>query len=121
MKKTLFLLIVLAAGFMNAACMHFEKSYEDAVINYEEYQEIYATTQKLNQDLCQLKDIPDKDPMFKNGFSKAERLNGIKTNLNRWINEYNAKSKMINRSVWKSSALPYQLTTAEFNCYQEKK
>jgi hypothetical protein len=49
-------------------------------------------------------------------FYKAQRILAIKTQLNRWVEDYNAKSKMWGRALWKSNALPYQLTTQEFNC-----
>ena len=88
----------------------------DAVQNYEEYQEIYNTCSKLNTDLCNMKDLPEGDKMFEQ-FSKVQRINTIKTQLNRWTEEYNAKSKMWGRSLWKSSELPYQLEPNQFNCY----
>ena len=63
-----------------------------------------------------MKSIPETDKMFEQ-FSKTQRINALQVNLNKWINDYNAKSKMWNRSIWKSDKLPYQLTTNEFNCY----
>jgi len=92
---------------------------DDAVIVYEEYQEIYNTCFQLNTDLCNIKEVPDSDKMF-DQFSKAQRVNAIKANLNRWVEAYNAKSKMWGRSLWKSSKLPYELSVNEFNCYTSK-
>jgi hypothetical protein len=89
---------------------------QDAVIVYEEYQEIYNTCSKLNTDLCNMKSLDEKDVMFEQ-FSKAQRVNTIKTQLNKWVEDYNAKSKMWGRSLWKSSSLPYELNVNEFNCY----
>lgn len=88
---------------------------KDAVIVYEEFQEIYNTCSKLNTDLCNMKALDEKDVMFEQ-FSKAQRVNTIKTQLNRWVEDYNAKSKMFGRSLWKSNQLPYQLTNQEFSC-----
>jgi hypothetical protein len=88
---------------------------DTAVQNYEEFQEIYNTCTKINTDLCNMKDVPETDPMFSQ-FSKAQRILTLRTNLNRWIEEYNAKSKMWGRSLWKSNSLPYQLSNQEFNC-----
>ncbi len=88
---------------------------DDAVQTYEEYQEIYNTCLKLNTDLCNMKDIADDDKMFEQ-FSKAQRILAIKTQLNRWVEEYNAKSNMWGRSLWKSSKLPYELTNEQFSC-----
>jgi hypothetical protein len=88
---------------------------DDAVQNYEQYQEIYNTCTKLNTDLCNMKALPETDKMFEQ-FSKAQRILAIQTNLNRWVEDYNAKSKMWGRSLWKSNALPYQLSVNQFNC-----
>ena len=62
-----------------------------------------------------MKDVPETDPMFSQ-FSKAQRILSLRTSLNRWIEDYNAKSKMWGRSLWKSNSLPYQLSNQEFNC-----
>lgn len=88
---------------------------EDATLRYEEYQEIFNTCSKLNTDLCNMKAMPEDDPMF-DQFSKGQRILQIQTNLNRWVEEYNAKSNMWGRSLWKSSALPYELNVNQFNC-----
>lgn len=88
---------------------------ETAVVNYEEYQEMYNTCVKINTDICNMKDVPETDPMFSQ-FSKSQRILALRTSLNRWIEEYNAKSKMWGRSLWKSNELPYQLSNQEFNC-----
>ena len=88
---------------------------DTAVQNYEEFQEIYNTCTKINTDICNMKDVPETDPMFSQ-FSKAQRILSLRTSLNRWIEEYNAKSKMWGRSLWKSNSLPYQLSNQEFNC-----
>ena len=92
------------------------KTTENAIIRYEEFQDTYNTCVKLNTDLCNMNNLPETDIMFQQ-FSKVQRINTIKTNLNRWVEDYNAKSKMWNRSLWKSSQLPYQLSTNQFNCY----
>ena len=91
---------------------------DDAAIVYEEYQEIYNTCTKLNTDLGNMQSIPDSDKMF-DQFSKPQRLNQIKTNLNRWVEDYNAKSKMWGRSLWKSATLPYQLEVNQFSNYNK--
>ena len=88
---------------------------DTAVINYEEFQEIYNTCYKLNTDICNMKEIPNDDPMFSQ-FSKEQRILNLRTQLNRWIGEYNAKSKMWGRALWKSNELPHQLDNEQFNC-----
>jgi tRNA U34 5-methylaminomethyl-2-thiouridine-forming methyltransferase MnmC len=100
----------------NAADQAQEHVIKNSFDSYEEFQEMYNTCQQLNQDLCNLKEIPESDKMFTQ-FSKAEVINGKRQKLNRWIEDYNAKSKMWNRSMWKSKTLPYQLTTQDFSCY----
>jgi len=92
------------------------KTVENAFIHYEEFQEIYNSCSKINTDLCNMKSVPEEDKMFEQ-FSKAQRMNTLRTNLNRWVEDYNAKSKMWNREIWKSNSLPYQLNTNQFNCY----
>lgn len=89
---------------------------DNGIVHYEEFQELYNTCVKLNTDLCNMKDVAETDVMFQQ-FSKAQRINTIKSQLNRWTEDYNAKSKMWNRSLWKSNSLPYQLSTSQFSCY----
>jgi hypothetical protein len=91
---------------------------DNAFIHYEEFQEIYNTCQKLNTDLSIIESTPETDKQFEQ-FSKAQRINSIKQNLNRWVEDYNAKSKMWNRSMWKSNTLPYQLNVNQFSNYNK--
>jgi hypothetical protein len=107
-------LILSIVGFGVKSCKK-ATHIEDAVLRYEEYQEIFNTCQKLNTDLCNMKAMPDTDPMFEQ-FSKGQRILQIQTNLNRWVEEYNSKSKMWGRSLWKSGSLPYQLSVNQFSC-----
>lgn len=113
--KKLIILITLLVCF--TGCMHLEKSYEDAVVNYEAYQEIYNAAKQINTNLCNMRVADAKDPMFAQ-FSKQQRILAEQANLNRQIADYNGKSRMLNRNIWKSSELPYQLSTNDFNCYQ---
>jgi hypothetical protein len=117
-KKIIFGIVFLLIGlsFFGFLCNRTVTTVDNGIVHYEEFQELYNTCEKLNIDLCNMKDLPETDKMFEQ-FSKAQRVNTIKTNLNRWIEDYNSKSKMWNRSLWKSSALPYQLSTNQFNCY----
>jgi hypothetical protein len=107
--------ILLSIGGFVIYKMREATRIDTAVQNYEEFQEIYNTCSKINTDICNMKDVPETDPMFKD-FSKAQRVLALRTNLNRWIEDYNAKSKMWGRSLWKSNSLPYQLSNQEFNC-----
>lgn len=96
-----------------------EKSTDpDHIINnYEEFQSMYNACVKLNGDLGTIRAVPDTDPMFAQ-FSKNAMIAQKKQLLNRWVEEYNAKSKMINRNLWKSRALPYQLSVDDFSNYE---
>jgi len=97
---------------------HALKSAQDAVVNYDNYQDTYNTCVKLNQDLAIVQNTPDNDKQFEQ-FSKAQRINAIKTNLNRWVEDYNSKSKQIDKNLWKSAALPYQLSVNDFSNYNK--
>jgi hypothetical protein len=86
---------------------------EHIINSYEEYEEIYSTCNKLCDDISNYKNMEvDKT----SGFSKQERILNLETQLNRWIREYNAKSRMITKNMWKSNKLPYQLKRSDFIC-----
>lgn len=85
-------------------------------VNYEEFFEIHNTCLKIDQDLGVMRSLPDSDKMFEQ-FSKTQRISTLKLSLNRWIQDYNAKSAMWHRGMWRSAALPYQLTTDLFKNY----
>lgn len=106
------IVVSIIVGFLNRTVA----VVDSGIVHYEEFQEIYNTCYKLNNDLCNMKSIPESDKMFEQ-FSKAQRLNTLRSQLNRWVEDYNAKSKMFNRSLWKSSSLPYELNVNQFNCY----
>jgi len=80
------------------------------IINsYEEFQEIYNTI----LDICTKIEILEKSNAEADGFSKEERLLNLQNNLSRWVQEYNAKSRMITKNLWKNPNLPYQLKNSE--------
>jgi len=95
---------------------HVANSMENAVISYDEYQDMYATCKQINADLGVIKETPETDIQFSQ-FSKQQRVNSLKQSLNRWINEYNAKSKHIDKKWWKSKELPYSLDSKQFSNY----
>lgn len=114
------ILLLGVLGFGMKSCSIFQnhayKSMENAVISYDEYQNIYNTCKQLNDNLGVIQTTPENDPQFAQ-FSRTQRINAIKMDLNRWIAEYNAKSKHIDKKWWKSSDLPYELTTNHFSNY----
>lgn len=107
----------IGCNFFAIGMNHAYKSAEDAVVNYDNYQEMYNTCQKLNTDLGIIEATPSDDKQFEQ-FTKNQRLNSIKQNLNRWVEEYNAKSKEIDKNLWKSHSLPYQLSVNDFSNYK---
>ena len=104
------LFIVGAVGFLLIRSVRIA---ENAVLNYEEFQEIYNTCSKINTDLSTIRSVDEKDQMFAQ-FSKQAMIAQKKQLLSRWVEEYNAKSRMWNRSLWKSGKLPYQLNVMDF-------
>lgn len=94
------------------------KEVETGIVRYEQFQEIYNACQALNTKIETLASVPGDDKMFEQ-FSKAGQITGLKSNLTRWVEEYNAKSKMVNHSFWKSKTLPDQLSTAQFSGFNK--
>lgn len=92
---------------------------DDATDVYEEFQSTYNACVKLNTDLGNMQ-ATDKDDVMFAQFSKAQRVLQIKTQLNRWVEDYNAKSKMWGRSLWKSKSLPFELNVNDFSNYNNK-
>ena len=119
-----YIVAIMVLGFVLNSVGIFQKhaytSMENAVINYEEFQEIYNTCQKIDTDIAIIQGVPNGDVMFEQ-FSKAQRLATLKVNLNKWVENYNAKSKMFNRSIWKSNSLPHQLDINDFINYRSLK
>lgn len=89
------------------------------IVNYEQFQEIYNTCSKLNTDLGIIRGVDEHDRMF-DSFSKAAMITAKQQQLTRWVEEYNAKSKMWTRAMWKSSTLPYQLDVNQYPNYYSK-
>ena len=119
--KRIFIWLVAAMFVIGGIAWLFSRSERivtTGIIRYEEFQEIYNTCQKLNTDLAIIQQTPEEDKQFEQ-FSKAQRLNAIKANLNRWVEDYNAKSKVWTRAMWKSNSLPYQLSVNDFSNYKQ--
>lgn len=116
------LIWIVALSFVIGGLIWFfnrsERIVTTGIIRYEEFQEIYNTCQKLNTDLSIIQQTPETDRQFEQ-FTKAQRLNSIKQNLNRWVEDYNAKSKVWTRSMWKSNSLPYRLSVNDFSNYNK--
>ncbi len=104
-------------NLLGIGAKHVENSVQNAVSSYDEYQDIYATCDQLNANLGILNSTPDNDKQFEQ-ISKAARINQVKMQLNRWVQEYNAKSKHIDKKFWKSDKLPYQLSINDYSNYK---
>lgn len=116
----LFSMFFFFTGIIGKGCDQGVKTthIDDAVENYEEFQSIFNTCQQVNTDLCAKRQIPDTDKGF-DLISKSQQVFALKAKLNRWCEEYDAKSKMWGRSLWKSSKLPFELHVSDFGCYDE--
>ena len=112
------LLFVICGGFwlINLFFFAANTALATAPVRYEEYEELYQTCNQLSQDICNIKDVPATDKMFEQ-FSKEQRLTALRSKLNRWTTDYNGKSRMITRSLWKSGHLPQTLATTDFACH----
>lgn len=113
------LVLVLFGAFMRIMSVAESSVIDDSLTNYEEFQTIYNVCQQTNTDLATIQQMDDHDPMFVQ-FSKASIIAAKKQKLARWVEEYNAKSKMWNRALWKSKTLPYQLDVNDFSNYNGK-
>lgn len=108
--------LVLVCGAIGWVCTRGESTVRTAIIQYEDFQEIYNTCQKIDADLATVRAVDDDDRMF-DSFSKSAVIAQKKQLMTRWCEEYNARSKMWNRALWKSSSLPYQLDPTTFPNY----
>jgi len=110
--------VLFTCNIVSIGEKHVTNSVENAVISYNEYQDIYTTCNKINLDLATIRETPDNDKQF-DQFSKASVINAKKQQLSRWVEEYNAKSKHIDKKWWKSSSLPYELDVNQFSNYNK--
>lgn len=73
----------------------------DAIVNnYEEFHRLYDTIQAQIRNVNIMRQM-DTDQIT---------LTGTIMQVNNLIADYNAKSRMITRNMWKSNTLPYQLS-----------
>lgn len=91
---------------------------KQAFIDYEEFETIYNTCTQIDEKLQNLRAIPETDKAFEQ-FSKAQQVTALKSSMTKWVNDYNAKSKLWHRSMWKSNKLPYQLNVNDYPGYYD--
>jgi hypothetical protein len=119
--KRVILWIIFIGALVSVGAFFLSRSVavvDNGIEHYEEFQEIYNTCQKIDSDLATIRAVPDADKMFGN-LSKAAQVTAKKQQMTRWVEEYNAKSKMINRDLWKSRTLPNQLSVEDFSHYKD--
>ena len=111
----LFILVAVVLGITGKVVGVFDKVTNSTHIisSYEEYEDMYAACEKISQDICVLE---KSDVSETAGFNKSERLLSYENKMNRWINEYNSKSRQIHKNLWKSSDLPHKLIRSDFTC-----
>lgn len=112
----IFVTFALLSSGIVFLCNRSVQVVDTGIVRYQEFQEMYNTCQSISTQICQIKAVDERDKMF-DQFSKSQRVTGLQAQLTRWVNEYNAKSKLINFNVWKSNTLPYELSVNNFNCY----
>lgn len=116
--KKIFLWVILVIMIISGITWFLTRTtqiIDTGLVRYQEFQEIYNTTKQINQNICNLLALKEDDKMFKD-FSRSQQELALKSNLNRWIVEYNAKSNLINFIVWKSNELPHTLNVNQYNC-----
>ena len=119
-KCALFLIAVglLIGGI--AFCSNRSVSVVDnAFINYEAFHDLYNSIKAIDQKICNHIKIPADDKAYKD-LSKAAQITGLRNLMEQRISDYNSKSHQWNRSMWKSSELPYQLEASGFHCYPQE-
>lgn len=117
-KKLLWWIVgfVVLVSCISGGFYYLRVTGEKAIVHYEEFYEIQGTCKKISTDICNLQSVSDTSKTFSR-ISKEERLLALRNQLNRWVSEYNAKSQMITRNIWKSSDLPYTLSVQDFACH----
>lgn len=96
------------------------------ITSHDEFESMYETCNQICDDIRVLTQFDDNikaiDQISKGvyiekpAFSKEERIIALQNKINRWIREYNAKSRHISKSRWKSNSLPQQLSRSDFYC-----
>lgn len=113
-----FVLLILGIGVMSllpsCGVISHVTSTQSIIQNYENY---YTMNNDIKAMAGNVKILKQKFDRLKPGDPGYDQANieytGAQMNLNNMISEYNAKSKMITRSLWKAQDLPYQMTLEE--------
>lgn len=110
--KNVFYTVLALAGFALLvitfrACSIVDKVVEPDNIFYsqEEFETLYEQHKAICAKIQALEFAEDES----GGFSKNERLIGLKQSLAETAADYNSKSRSVRRSFWKSNSLPETL------------
>lgn len=94
---------------------------DKAISNYEWFEQQYKDIQAQDEKIANAKSAVDDfavvaGPRDKWTFQDKEQysilfndLKGLKEKRTSMVSEYNAKSRMITRKMWKSDSLPYEI------------
>lgn len=121
--KKLFIWIICVLLVVGGVTWFFTRTDQvvtNGITDYEYFQSMYNSANEANTKLCALRALPDSDPSFEQ-FSKGQQVLSLQGKLTHIVEEYNAKSRVWTRSMWKSKTLPYELTVNDYSCYNEKK
>ena len=89
-------------------------STQQIIQNYENFYQMNTDIKAMASNVKIAKAKLDRLKPGDPGYDQANiEYSGIQMNLNNLVSEYNSKSKMITRNLWKASDLPYQMSAEE--------
>ena len=110
-------LLNFTCNIISIGAKHVTNSVENAVIDYNQYQDIYNAAHQVDDNIGIINGTNADDEMFKNGFNKSAQLFGLESKMNKLVNDYNALSAHIDAKWWKSTTLPIKLSNSDFPNY----
>jgi hypothetical protein len=113
MKKIIFWLFIIGCALSIGSC----RGCHRAVADYEgDVEEIWAVRGDGNKRISDYEWFEGKYQSIKHEAinaslyaSKGEDVTDQLVIINRWISEYNARSREYTRALWKSERLPHQI------------
>lgn len=117
MLKKNFLLSTVILGFLflgisGCGVLSHVTSTQQIIQNYENFYTMHNDIKAMAKNVKIAEQKYNKAGEATKAQAEIEYF-GIQQNLNNMISEYNAKSRMITRSLWKAQDLPYQITLEE--------
>jgi hypothetical protein len=101
------LILLIGAYFLFKPVILADKvtNTDNIITSYEEFYSLYESCKEVCFNLNVLEQTTEEVQ----GFSKAERILALQMRLSNLVKEYNAKSKMKTKNLWKADDLPYQI------------